>query len=125
MSSLLDDIDWPTFDSRPTRSYTPVDVEEKEDQYVITADVPGVEKKDIKVSVEDGVLTIKTEKADKNEEDTKGYKHYERSSGNIQRTFKITDSLDADSISASCKNGVLTVSVPKKEKAKAKTIKIN
>ena len=116
-----------------TSSWTPaVDVEEKDDRYVITADIPGVEPKDIDVTMEDGVLTIRGERSvtreSSNAEDAsaKGsYKRTERSYGSFYRRFALPDNADADRINAHGNHGVLEVVIPKTEQKQARKITVN
>lgn len=102
-----------------------VDIEEQEDKYLIKADLPGVEKKDIEVKYENGVLSIRGEK--KTEKETgKGTKQHrtERFHGTFARSFTLPDAVKADQVDASYKDGVLTLSIPKQEEAKPKSIDI-
>lgn len=90
-----------------------VDVKEDEKNITINAEIPGVTKNDIEVKFENGLLSIKGEK--KNEVEKKEEKFYsrERSFGSFVRTFRLTNRVDSDNISANFENGVLTVVVPK------------
>ena len=102
-----------------------VDIEENDDNYTIRADLPGVPKDDIKVSLEKGVLSISGEKrVDK--ETGKGTKHHrtERFRGSFSRRFTLPATIDADKVNADYKDGVLTLSVPKVESEKPKAIEI-
>ena len=116
--------DWDRLSSTPEYKAMSVDVEEKEDKYVVTADIPGVDKKDIDISTEDGVLTIKAERSGEKKEERKGYRYYERHTGTFKRSFRLTDSLSTENIAAEYKNGVLTLSIPKKDKAISRKIEI-
>ncbi len=109
--------------SLATSDWTPaVDIKEEDDSYVIHADVPGVEPKDIEVNMEDGVLTIKGERKFENEEEREGYKRVERVRGSFYRRFSLPDTANAEAISARSKNGVLEVVIPKQEKVQPKRI---
>jgi len=121
-SIFNDSWDWAT----PSPSYaTPsVDIVEEDKKFIITTDLPGVAKKDISISAENGVLTIEAQRNVEQKNDDKNYRYYERHSGSYKRSFKLTDTLDAENIAAEYKNGVLTLSVPKKEKALARKIEI-
>lgn len=101
-----------------------VDVEETDHAYVITAELPGMEKKDINISVEDGTLLISGEKNSEKETKDKNYHRIERSYGKFHRSFQLPDGIDRDKIEASYKNGVLTLSLPKSEAAKPKQIEV-
>ena len=101
-----------------------VDVVESEKGYEITADLPGMDEKNIEVKVTDGVLTMKGERREEMEEKKKDYYLQERSYGSFQRSFELPDSVDADKIEANFKKGVLTVKLPKKVEAQKPAKKI-
>ena len=94
-----------------------VDVSEKDKQYDITAELPGLTEKDIEVKTSNGVLTIKGEKKEEKEEKKKDYHLSERRYGSFQRSFTVPDGVDTDKIEANFKNGVLTVTLPKTPEA--------
>ncbi len=102
-----------------------VDVLEADHGYTVTAELPGLEEKELKVELSDGTLTIEGEKtAERN--DTKGDFHVgERSFGTFKRSFQVPADVDIEGIDAAFKNGVLTVTLPKKEEAKATVKKID
>ncbi|TNF88433.1 MAG: Hsp20/alpha crystallin family protein [Gammaproteobacteria bacterium] len=102
-----------------------VDIEEEEDKYVIKADLPGVEKEDIEVKLENNVLSIRGEK--KTEKETgKGTKRHrtERFHGTFARSFTLPETVKADEVDASYKDGVLLLTIPKEEESKPKSIDI-
>ena len=101
-----------------------VDVYEKNDEYVINAEIPGLSKEEIKIDVKDGSLTISGEKKYEDKNEDENYIRVERRSGKFERTFNLPENVNAESVSASYKNGVLQVSLPKKEEAKPKQIDI-
>jgi HSP20 family protein len=101
-----------------------VDVKEDNEKYVIMADVPGVDPKDIDVSMENGVLTIRGERHSEHSEEKENLKRVERSYGSFYRRFTLPDNVDVDNIHASGKNGVLSIMLPKSAPAKAKKIEI-
>ncbi|HHJ13024.1 MAG TPA: Hsp20/alpha crystallin family protein [Gammaproteobacteria bacterium] len=101
-----------------------VDIKEEEDKYVIHADVPGVEAKDIEVNMEDGVLSIRGERKSETEEEREGYKRIERVRGSFYRRFSLPDGADADAISAKVKDGVLEILIPKQDKVMPKRIEV-
>jgi HSP20 family protein len=103
----------------------PVDVLENENELVLTADLPGINQEDIDVRVEDGTLTIKGKRDFAEEDKAKGYHRIERSYGSFVRCFSLPDSVDPEKIGADYKNGVLTVTVAKKEIAKPRAVKVN
>ena len=102
-----------------------VDIEEAADKYVIKADLPGVDKKDIDVKLENGILSIRGEKQTETETG-KGTKRHrtERFHGSFARSFTLPDAVKADEVDASYKDGVLTLYIPKAEAAKPKSIEI-
>ena len=103
-----------------------VDFAEKDNAFEITADLPGMDEKNIEVKVGNGTLTIKGEKKEEKEEKKKDYYLQERHFGSFERSFRIPDSVVADKIEAQFKKGVLTVSLPKTVEAQkpAKTIEV-
>lgn len=94
-----------------------VDVAEKDNAYEITAELPGLDEKNIEVTLANGSLTIKGEKKEEKEEKKKDYYLKERRFGSFQRSFTLPDGVDPDKIEASFNNGVLTVKLPKKPEA--------
>lgn len=101
-----------------------VDIKEEENRFLIQADIPGVDPKDIEITMEDGVLTIRGERSDEATKEGEGYTRVERMRGSFYRRFSLPDTADAERIEAQGKNGVLEVTIPKKEKAKPKRIAI-
>lgn len=101
-----------------------VDFSEDEKAYTVTAELPGIEEKDIDVTVSNGVLTLKGEKKQEKEEKDKNYYLSERSYGSFQRSFALPDNIDQDKISAAFAKGVLTVSLPKTAEAQKTQKKI-
>lgn len=102
-----------------------VDIVENEKEYSFRADLPGVEKDDISVTVENGVLTISGEKKNEKKEHQKDrYYYYERSYGSFCRKFALSENVDEKSITANYKNGVLELTIQKVEKEKPKSIEI-
>lgn len=101
-----------------------VDIKECKDAYELVADVPGVEPKDIDVSLEDGVLTVKGERKSESKDEGEGYTRSERTYGSFYRRFTLPDTADADNISAKTEHGVLKLRIPKKEKALPKKISV-
>ena len=101
-----------------------VNVEETENEYLISAELPGMEKKDINISIEDNVLSISGEKKSEIKSEDKNYHRFERSYGKFYRSFELPHSVDRENIDASYINGVLNVSLPKAEEAKPKQIEV-
>jgi len=103
-----------------------MEIVEKDDALVATAELPGVTLKDLDITLEDGVLSIRGEKKEEKEEktDSDRYHMWERRYGAFQRSFTLPQAVDAGKISASFENGVLTILLPKTEKAKVQGRKI-
>jgi HSP20 family protein len=109
-----------------TRTWAPpVDIYENGDNLVLKAELPGVDPKDVEIRVEDNTLYMKGERKFEKEVKEENYHRVERSYGNFTRSFSLPNSIDADKVSAEYKDGILTLTMPKKEEAKPKTIKIN
>jgi len=110
---------------RGNRPWSPaVDIYETENELVLKADLPEVDLKDIDVRVENQTLTISGERKFERKENDKGYHRIERSYGTFQRSFAVPNTFDTEKIGAAFKNGVLTVTLPKKEAAKPRQIKV-
>ncbi|MCI0708511.1 MAG: Hsp20/alpha crystallin family protein [Ignavibacteriae bacterium] len=105
--------------------WTPaVDITEKENEYLVNVELPGINKDDVKIMVENNVLTIRGERKQDQETKQDGYRRVERSYGAFQRSFKLPNTVKAEKIDASYKDGVLTVTLPKAEEAKPKQIEV-
>jgi HSP20 family protein len=101
-----------------------VDIVEDKTEWVVKADLPEVKKEDVKVSVENGLLTITGERKFEKEEKDKKYHRIERSYGNFLRSFSLPDGTDGSKATADFKDGVLKVHVPKSEKALPKAVDV-
>lgn len=101
-----------------------VDVSETDKAYEITAELPGIDEKNVEVKVANGILTIKGEKQDDKEEKQKNYYMRERSFGSFERSFQVPDDVDGDKIEANFKKGVLAVTLPKSAEAEKAAKKI-
>lgn len=102
-----------------------VDIKEEDDSFLIVADIPGVDPKDIEVHMEDGMLTIKGEKETEKKEEREGYKRVERTSGSFYRRFSLPDTADPEKIVANSNHGVLEVRIGKQEKVQPRKIAVN
>ncbi|HEY9163601.1 MAG TPA: Hsp20/alpha crystallin family protein [Magnetovibrio sp.] len=100
------------------------DLKETDKSVVITAELPGVVEADIDVTVSDGRLTVRAEKKEETRKDEDNYHLSERHYGSVQRTFSLPEAADADKATATFKDGVLTIDVPKKASSKAAAKKI-
>lgn len=114
-----------TREAESTAAWIPaVDVFETKEGLRVIAELPGVAPEQVRVSVEQGILTLRGEKLQAAEEQTESVHRYERSYGMFQRSFQLPTSVDADRIDAKLEHGVLTISLPKAEQAKAKEIAV-
>ena len=101
-----------------------VDIIEDDKEWLVKADLPEVKKEDVKVTVENGVLTITGERKLEKEEKDKKYHRIERSYGTFLRSFTLPDAADGSKVNADFNNGVLKVHLPKNEKAKQKAVEV-
>jgi len=116
----------PVFRNGIDRDFMPrVDIVEDKEKLNLLVELPGMEKDEIKVLVEDGILTISGERKMENEEKDKNYIRTERFYGSFSRSFTLPDNLDSEKISADYKNGILNISLARAEKAKPKEIKVD
>ena len=108
-----------------TRTWAPpVDIYETENALVLKADLPGIDPKDVDIRIENGVLYLKGERKFEKEEKKENYHRVERSYGAFTRSFALPNSINADHVKAEYKDGQLILTMPKREEAKPKTIKI-
>ena len=108
-----------------TANWAPsVDIREDEKTFTLLADIPGVDPKDIDISMEKGVLTIKGVRNTEEVEESENYRRIERQSGQFYRRFTLPDTADADKIEAKSEHGVLTVTIPKQEVAVSRRIEV-
>lgn len=101
-----------------------VDLREDENSYMLEADLPGMKKDEIEVTVVDNVVTLKGERKHESESKEKGIHRIERRYGAFERSFEIPGGFDADKINAHFENGVLKITLPKREEAKPKQVEI-
>jgi HSP20 family protein len=102
-----------------------VDIYETEHELVVKADVPDVDPKDLDIRVENNILTIRGERKFEKKVDENNYLRVERAYGSFARSFTLANTVNAEAIKADYQNGVLTLSIPKREEAKPKQIKVN
>jgi HSP20 family protein len=101
-----------------------VDIQENETEYVVKADLPEVKKEDVKVGVEDGILTVEGERKQEKEEKGTKFHRVERSYGKFVRRFALPTEVETDKAQAEFKDGVLNVHLPKAAKAKARSVEV-
>ena len=102
-----------------------VDIFETEHELVVKADLPEVDPKDLDIRVENNILTIRGERKFEKKQESGDYLRVERAYGSFSRSFALANSVNSEAIKADYHNGVLTLSVPKREEAKPKQIKVN
>ena len=106
-------------------AWTPaVDIAEQDNQYTVKVELPGVSKDDVRITMQDNILTIRGEKKAEKETNETGYYRTERSYGSFQRSFTLPTHVKSDKIEALHKDGVLTITLPKAEEAKPKQIEV-
>lgn len=109
----------------PVANWVPaVDIIEENDRFVLHADVPGVDPKDIDVSMDAGVLTVSGERRSENVTNEAGFRRVERATGRFFRRFNLPDTADAEGIKARSHNGILEVSIPKLPEVQARRITV-
>ncbi|MCS7025378.1 MAG: Hsp20/alpha crystallin family protein [Bryobacteraceae bacterium] len=110
---------------RESRPWSPaVDILETDNELILKADVPDMDMKDIQVEIENGTLALKGSRKFESENKKYGYHRIERSYGSFARYFSLPDTVDPDKVAAEYHNGVLTITLPKKEVAKPRTVKV-
>jgi HSP20 family protein len=115
---------FPSFGNGKAELLPSMDVTETDKDIQITAELPGLEEKDVQINVADNLLTIRGEKKAEKEEKDKNYRLIERSYGSFERTLELPEGVNTDAIQASIAKGVLTVTVPKPAPAQSKTINV-
>jgi HSP20 family protein len=116
---------WKTFDEVGGGSWVPaVDIKETEDAFLITADLPGFSVDDVEVTVENRVLTIRGERAFEEASEGESYRRVERSYGTFTRSFNLPESVESDKVEAMFRDGVMSISLPRREESKPRSIKV-
>jgi HSP20 family protein len=105
--------------------WTPtVDITETDAAYLIKGEIPGVNKEDVKVTIEDGMVTMRGERKQEKEEKGKKFHRIERTFGSFMRSFRLPDDVDEAAVKAEFKDGMINVTLPKSCKSKAKSIEV-
>ena len=113
-------------DDTQVRPWIPaVDILETENELIFKTDVPSLDQKDIDIQLENGTLTLKGERKFEMDDKVKGYHRLERSYGAFARSFTLPDTVDPEGVRADYAQGVLTITLPKKELVKPRAIKVN
>ena len=113
------------YSNRLTNNWYPaVDIKEEKDCFLIVADVPGVDPKDIEIIIENGILTVKGERYLEKKDSNENYKRTERTNGSFYKRFSLPDTADGEHIEAKGSNGVLEITIPKHEKVQPRRIEV-
>lgn len=108
------------------RHWTPaVDIREEAERYILMADIPGVERKDVEITLKEGVLTISGDRMTEGDDQRDAYRRQERMRGSFLRRFTLPDTVDTDNIGATVKDGVLEVIIPKQAEPGPRKITVN
>jgi HSP20 family protein len=114
-----------SLDENGIMSWAPaVDISEEADRYIVRAELPGVDQKDVKITVQSNTLSIRGEKKIDGEQNGENYHHVERSYGSFSRSFALPSTVVSDKIEASYVDGILAMTIPKAEEAKPKEIEV-
>lgn len=125
MEGRLDDLLLPEGASFDSKAWLPaVDIKEEADKFLVRADLPGVDSKDIEVSLENGMLSIKGKRGSEVKDEKDGYRRVERVYGEFHRQFTLPDSADPEKVTAKCDKGVLEITIGKSEGRKPKRISV-
>ena len=125
MFDLMEDLWRAPFESTLGQmEYPAVNISEDDRHITVEAELPGMESKDIDISLQNNMLVLQGEKKFEDEQNQGNYQRIERSYGSFSRTIPLSSSVDEDNVKASFKNGILTVTLPKQEKAQGKKIAI-
>jgi len=118
------DFDLPTL-FEDGKAWVPAfDISETENEYMVTAELPGIDAKEIDVTLSDGVLTVKGEKKQEKEDKGENYHRVERSYGSFQRSFRIPEKVETETVDAAYKDGVLKLTLKKAEETKPRKIEV-
>ena len=119
MDRVFEDL-WSGFGAAPyvPASFSPrLDVQETETAYIVTTELPGLDEKDVEIVLEDDVLSIRGEKVSSHGDEAAGFKHVETIAGKFERRLALPAEVSGDDVSASAKNGVVTITLPKRPEA--------
>ncbi len=123
-SKFYDDFHWSPFQERNLSLFPKVDIKETKSAVTVSAELPGLDAKDIDISVSDDRLTLRGEKGQEKESKEENYYRMERSYGSFHRSITLPAEVESENIEATFKNGVLTISIPKRPEGQRKTKKI-
>jgi len=124
-SSFFDELPISAFSQKDDGGWLPsIDIQETDSEYTLRAEVPGMDVKDVEVTLTDNVLALRGEKKVEKEEKKKNYHHFECRYGAFNRTFQLPSNVDEKNVKAECAKGVLTVHIPKSLETKSKKIEV-
>ena len=121
---FFDDLPVPSLLSEEKVLSPAFDISETEKEYVITGEIPGIDVKELDVTLLDGILTVKGEKKQEKEEKDEDYHRVERHYGSFERSFRIPEKVKADKLEATYKDGILKIFLPKSEASEVKKIEV-
>lgn len=124
-SDIMDEFFNDVVNDRRDNFVPSIDISESDNQFMITAELPGMSKEDIDISLENGRLSISGERSFESEEKGKKFHRVETKYGSFERSFQLPDNVDAESISATYENGLLNISIDKSEEKVKKQIEIS
>ena len=104
--------------SKENSYYPAVDIEETEKEFILSADMPGLKKKEVTIDIHDGIITIKGERMNEDKSSFNGYHMHERQFGSFNRSFRLPDNVNEDKIAAKFDNGELLITLPKTKEIK-------
>lgn len=125
ISRIFDDRLFPTVASEASEWAPRVDIHEEENAYLLRADLPGVEDKDIEITLDKNVLIVKGERTTEEQTDTKAFTRRERFTGSFIRKFTLPETADGQAITAQNSNGVLTLTIPKTAQSQPRKIELS
>ncbi|MBW2038751.1 MAG: Hsp20/alpha crystallin family protein [Deltaproteobacteria bacterium] len=121
---FFNDLELPELFGKERALVPDFDISETEKEYMITGEIPGIDVKDLDVTLSDGILTVKGEKKEEKEENGEHYHRVERHYGSFERSFRIPENVKTEKSKATYKDGVLKLTLPKAEERKAKKIEV-
>jgi len=121
---FFDEWDMPSLFDEDTKWVPAFDITENEKEYLISAELPGIDIKDVDITLSDGVLTVKGEKKHEKEDKGEDYHRIERRYGSFHRSFRIPGKVETEKVDANYKNGILKLTLPKAEGSQAKKIEV-
>ncbi len=121
---FFDDWDVPSLFSSESELVPAFDISENDKEFLVTAELPGIDSKDVELTISDGILSVKGEKKHEKEDKGEDYHRVERRFGSFHRSFRIPGKVESDKIDASYKDGILKILLPKTEETETRKIDI-